>query len=655
MMALFFKKGAIYMSAIWGIINFNNEMVASEQIEKFESVFKEKCILDSVNTLQNFSVYMGFGNQHVTGNSSSEDLPLYDDTNSFYLNADCILDNRSELLKLLNINDASVSDGYILKLCYQKYGIGFLNYIRGIYSISVFDRSDGTFYLASDHTACRSIYYYFKDNVVYFSTLIEPVIRACPDISINELYIKDFLMAPGLMPNTYPGDTPYTGVYQLKPAHYIKISNLTVSEHRYFDINAHTSDFNIKNIDDCKEKFMEVYNDCIASAINTDKNVAICLSSGFDSSSSAVLASLQLKKDNKNLYSYTYVPKETSEDTGISYHYFDETDDVLSLCSMYDNILPSFVSNNGKNCISELKSTQRLMEIPFKAVVNMPNLREIYRLSYKNNCRIVLSGQYGNSTVSYGNIESILYDLYENRRYITFYRYLNNYCKHVVPQSRKKALKNIVAHFKKIKSKTSSTLNLMCQNPFVKKEVFDNYPLSSRFKHIEEILQYAGYPDNKKRYLNSLNMYTPLMYIGAYETKLGLSEGIVVRDASRDIRMQIFCASVPYKYFAYNGNPRFFVRGFFKDLLPASYTNIWPRYGVQNSDWFSRIHRDHSQVYEIVKELCSYKNIDKYIDKELLLKFMESICDNSCLDNRENYAYMQEALNVLSLCYFLQF
>ena len=84
------------------------------------------------------------------------------------------------------------------------------------------------------------------------------------------------------------------------------------------------------------------------------------------------------------------------------------------------------------------------------------------------------------------------------------------------------------------------------------------------------------------------------------ETKLGLYYGIFLRDPTKDVRMLRFCYALPYKYFAYMGEPRWLIRGNCKDLLPADLINDWMRYSVQNYDYLDRIERDWDDVKKII-------------------------------------------------------
>ena len=92
-----------------------------------------------------------------------------------------------------------------------------------------------------------------------------------------------------------------------------------------------------------KEKFLDTYSRAAQKAVRTDDNVGISLSSGFDSSSVAALASIELEKEKKTLYSYTYVPfYEINKEAYPENFVLDETEAVKKFAGKYPNIIANF-------------------------------------------------------------------------------------------------------------------------------------------------------------------------------------------------------------------------------------------------------------------------------------------------------------------------
>jgi len=183
--------------------------------------------------------------------------------------------------------------------------------------------------------------------------------------------------------------------------------------------------------------------------------------------------------------------------------------------------------------------------------------------------------------------------------------------------------------------------NYKPDNPFLSERILENYPLQKRYKAGElEVL--ADIPVSQKYYKQYLYKKALYTYIGELETKLGLATGIQLRDPTRDIRMLEFCANLPYHLFAYHGIPRWLVRENLQDVLPASILENWMRYGVQNSDWLLRIHRDFPDIKKFVQSTFSvFKEHNKnhvlsdLIDDEKVFRFISSAFTDDSADSSE--------------------
>ncbi len=637
------------MSAIWGICTTKPEKNMCSIMETMASLFETRCKLD--RTQHKILSHAGFscGLQFITKEAPMELLPIHDKEQKLLFTADCILDNREELLAALHIEDPSTPDGSIAYAAYLNYGLDFLKKLRGLFSIAIYHEDTDTLYIATDPLSQRSLYYYSTKESFCFSTLIDPIRKVHPHIPKNELYLKDFLLAPGMLPNVFPGDTPYQGIYQMLPGHYLTWCNGTLSSHCYWNPQKDLKKHPIKNAATCKKQFIKVYGSCVTSALRTNGETAICLSSGFDSSSVAALASQELQKESKTLYSFTYVPYEHPSNKEMDYFILDETELVKELIKLYPNISAEFLNNEGKHCFEDFDRILEILEIPFKAFVNFPNLFEIYNQARKKGCKVVLNGQFGNSTVSYGDIQTTLYDLYRHKKWFSFYGYLSGYCTKTVPQSRKQALKEMLAYFKHADQcyKQTRELKQEISNPFLTKKILQDYSFSERFEKVADLLKYQDLPELREHRLKSLFSPNPYMFIGAYETKLGLASGVVIRDPTRDLRMLEFCCSVPLEYFTHKGIVRWLMRGAMKDYFPSSYISVWPRYGLQNADWHLRILKDWPTIRKRYEKLLDQNEIPDYFSKSDIEKFLNEV-DQALEDSLTDHNELETPLTFLS-------
>ena len=206
-------------------------------------------------------------------------------------------------------------------------------------------------------------------------------------------------------------------------------------------------------------------------------------------------------------------------------------------------------------------------------------------------------------------------------------KYLNGYCTKTVKQSRRQAWKELDGYFGYADEKRKSNIKLQPKvvHPFVTDAILEDYPFESRFREVADVLLQEDIPDTSETRRKKMSMMASFMYIGAYETKLGLAAGVVVRDPTRDLRMIRFCNQIPYEYFAYNGCVRWLIRGVMKDYLPEQYVTVWPRYGIQNADWHLRILRDWKQVRPCFEAILDKKSEQPYLDCVKIQTFLKKM------------------------------
>lgn len=627
------------MSAIWGIIANDNDFDI-EIINKMGTIYQSYCKVDRIEKDSLKNCYMGCAIQYITKESVSEKLPFIDDENEVAFTADCIVDNRSELIEKLGVADSSVTDSNLIFQAYRTWGIDCVKQIRGLFSFVIHDRRKNVTYLVADQLSNRCLYYYYNNEKLIFSTLIEPIIIAKSDISVNENYIKDYLTAPGLMPNLISDETPYKGIMKVNCGCYIQIDNDGLKEVEYWNPSMPMDDIDCKSASEYGKYFRKLYESCVEDAIRTSGKVAAAMSSGLDSATVATIAANKLKEKNQQLNAYTYVPFDKDVSTRVHGHVCDETQSVLQIVEHNGNIVPHFCNNEGKSSFDEIDKFLKIMEIPFKAFVNLPSLGEIYGKSYEDGCRVILTGQAGNSTVSHGYIDDVLYELYSNHRYIEFLIYLNKYCI-LVKESRKAAFDGCVRYFRyadNISKDTNRKFEYRYDNKFLTDSVLDNYPQEERYKKAG-VTVFEKIPMNGNAYRDGLYKKAIYTYLGELDTKMGLHYGIVLRDPTRDMRIMQFCYRMPYELYAYNGVPRWLIRSNCRDLIPHVILDDYMRYGVQNADWFKRIAKSIDTVIEKIRIELNNDIAHKIVNIEKAEEFLKKV---QCVDNyKDNFEFEQ--------------
>ncbi len=645
------------MSAIWGIVALDTQSKIPENCKNiFEQSYKTTCKLDRYESYSSTNAYIGCGIQFITKEAEAEILPIIDYNKNIVFASDCILDNRNEIIHLLSNHHyteeqlLSSSDGALMYMMYSLYGADCVQYFRGLFSIAVWEYKSHSLTLISDHLAARCLYYIRKNNLIAFSTLLEPLLKIFPDTEPNLDYYKDFLLSPTSSVYMVPGETPYQNIHLMLPASSMKISTNGVHKKIYWELTYKTQALT-GSPKEYETEFMNIYHSCVNDALRTTGEVGIAMSSGLDSSSVGVLAAQKLSTEQKTLYAYTFTPYNKTIKDARAHTISDESALVSEIAGMYPNINTTFLNNEGKNFFDDYGICSNLLEMPYKTGA-VSNHYEICRESAKAGCKILLNGGYGNKTVSFGNIQHILYQLYLNKEYQKLFLWTYHYAKHMkfnYPKLMYRALKGF--HHAK-KQPNPSWESFRPANFYLKKSILENYDLQTRFSN--DIHSTAnGYYMDQRNHHAQLTSPQLLIYLGVFETKFGLNTGLLLRDPTKDIRMLTFCCQLPYTMFACEGIPRWLIRNGFNGLLPDSIIHNWGGHGLLNIDWVSRIQRDWKHIKPNILNTLSAANaypVSQHICTEHLLKDIESFGTDSITDNKT----IVHICAIYNLLYFLQ-
>ncbi len=112
------------MSAITGIIHFNNEPISIEHGTRLMSEL-QKYPADDIQIWHKENAFLGCHAQWITPESVGEQLPFYNYEKQLAITADAIIDNRNELFEKLQVDYSdrkNMTDSELILLSYQKWG-----------------------------------------------------------------------------------------------------------------------------------------------------------------------------------------------------------------------------------------------------------------------------------------------------------------------------------------------------------------------------------------------------------------------------------------------------------------------------------------------------------------------------------------------------
>lgn len=634
------------MSAIWGYIDLNK----NDKYQNCQDIMSEgysKCALDRVETKLLDNGFFACGLQCFCERAQKEPLPVLDYDMGYMFTADIILNGRRALAEDIASHLSSIRgtfafseafegadadrlmtfpDGELAYIAWLIWKEKFVDHITGMFAIAVYDINKREFYMFADHMGTRCINYCIIDGQIFFSTLLMPIVTAMPKdyCAVNERFIAgaESNSSPELC--LFPGDTPFENVYQLCRGSFLKANAKDAEVRDYWNpLNDKIDIFSDKR--ECRSAFRSTFFECVQDAIDTDKNIAATISSGLDSTSVAGVAARKLAKQNRTLYGFTQVPLKDYVSEFEERVVADESKGVKSFLEGYPNIEHCFDDYEGKSAFTEVDRIVSMMEVPVKAMTNLVWIDDILSKASQKGCKVLLIGQFGNGTISRGNILGRVYQELTKGNFKEARKQLAAFGRRY-GVTRRELIRGVFAEFL---NKTFFDLGLnrgykdSYDNKYVKQEVLKKHRI------LEEC--YRQTKQNgfgffiKLRQINAFVLdKVTAQAISIYDTRLSLYHGVMIKDPTRDKRIVELLLRFPEDQFCDDGLERRLVREYLDDIVPAGIRLDPGHRGFQGADAAFRAGKFGREKMETIFQ----EEIWKYVDKDNVEKlFKESKLD----------------------------
>lgn len=608
------------MSAIWGCVDLSGEPLPEELGERMRGPLR-KYKIDRFEIKRLENAVFGCGLQYIHKHSEAEPLPVYDRSEGLLFTADCIIDNRREVAAGLGLPAAKeVPDGALMSLAYSCWREDAPKHVIGSYSFAAYDEKKRELVLSADHTFSRSIYWSRRGAQVYFSTLMEPVLQGLGGApELDETYVAWYLSMPTLATLRDHIRTPFAGISRVAAGSYIRFDAAHERETAYWrpeDARPAPRETD----EQCRARFVALMEKVTGQMLHTSGEVAIQQSGGFDSCAVASFAAPLLAEQGKKLYAHTYVPLEGFVSKySPKYCTTDERPFVKSLCRMYPNIEARFMSFPDTDGFRQMPRLLDALEAPYKSYLNIAWLNEMESAAAERGCRVMLNGQFGNGTISAGSVYTYVKTRLKAGRFIDGFSTLNRYC------LQKGLSRRFVFRYMAGEAFLPDAFRLARaarENPF--KDSFVNLDFARRLGIDKELGRSPdeGIASNELTYKQELKLtynLKPFAQISDSETKMGLLNGLVIRDPTKDIRIIEFCMGLPMER-KVNAVPqtRRLCRVYLADRLPREILPENTPRGRQSLDWPERIAPRWNELYPELEQVCRSPILRRFVDGDKL-------------------------------------
>jgi len=353
---------------------------------------------------------MGHALLSTTPGSLRESLPLWDPLRQLAVTAEARLDNRDELLALLQIGrnpQREMLDSEVILRAYERWGERCPEKLLGDFAFAIWDQPRRTLFCARDHFGVKPLYYYCSKQGFFFASEITALL-SLPQVPrrLNEVRIAQFLAAD--LHDT--SITFYRDILRLSPAHSLTLRDGAVRLHRYWSLDL-AREICRRSNQEYADEFRSIFMDAVRVRLPNGSRVGSLLSGGLDSSS-IVCAARRILAENPGgrLHSFSAVFRDVPES--------DESPYIQSVLDG-GGIEAELVESGNISPLHDLPAMLACQDQPFYA----PNLFlhwALYRAANRRNIHVLFDGLDGDVTVSHGI--GILPELFLKGRWISLAR-----------------------------------------------------------------------------------------------------------------------------------------------------------------------------------------------------------------------------------------
>ena len=647
------------MSAICGIFSLDGRPVAHETSA---AMMKKLGIYhaDAVGNWQKQQVFLGCHAQHITPESVKEILPYHDEETGLTITADAILDNRNELCNLLGISHfyrAGISDSLLILKAYLKWGEECPKYLLGDFAFAIWDSKRQRMFCAVDHTGTRSFYYYRSHRLFAFCTLIKPLF-VLRDITkaYNETWIADFLAKPCVNHQLDPELTPYQNIYLLSAGTSLMVRTYRASKQVYWQVEKQP-ELKMKTDGEYEEAFREVLGEAVHCRLRSIRPVGVMMSGGLDSTSVACMAAKHLAGNGEHLQAFSAVPMTGYRDWLPAFRRADETPYIEAVQEYSGNIDVTYCRFDGKHPLTDTDRYLAMLEQPYKVLENLFWVDGIMAAAQEHNIGVMLNGNAGNVTISWGSIQPYLLTLLRTGRWYKLLReslaaakmskrprrmLLQIYKELLLPYRLKKYINKSEHH-----ERCKMLLNLSPINPeFGRRSLvqdrFHRFGYDPLFAKQLDCLE-----ERKQRLSPDLFSHGSVMF-----TKQSLAYRMVSRDPTADKRVIEFCLSVPDSQYVRDGKERFLLRRAMAGMLPDKVRLNDAVRGRQSADWTQRVQSSWSELAAEIRNIGTREAEKKYLDIARIQRELTNY--NSLKDNAADDSNLRMLIRSLIFSRFLR-
>jgi len=494
--------------------------------------------------------------------------------------ADLRLDNRPELCAQLGLSGshaAALSDAALVLRSLERWGDDAIARIHGDFAIAWWDPRRRRLTLARDCLGQKPLHYSAGKGFFAFASMAKGLhaleaVPVAPDLEAVAAFVA-------LIPESGP-ETFFRGVGKVRAGHIVTITPDGIRSERWWRPSVPVSGG--RNSADYAEGLRHHFDQAVSDRLGDGGDtVGSHLSAGLDSGCVTATAAVLLAASGRRLTAFTAVPRAGYDGPAPPKTIIDEGPIAAELAAMYPNV-DHVIVRNGGSPVADLDRNFFLYERP---VLNLCNMQWAHRILDEARARkigVLLTGQYGNMSISYGGLP-LLHQLLARGHWARLAREAI-------------ALRRNGTHLRLIASQALgpmlpkplwTALNRLRGRGFrladysaIAPDAIERMQLLRRAAERGFDMSHRPRRDPVAERLWVLHRVD----LGNYNKGTLAGWGVEQRDPTADRRLIEYCLSVPVDQYLRAGVTRALARTAFADRLPPSVRNE-ERRGYQGADW----------------------------------------------------------------------
>jgi asparagine synthase (glutamine-hydrolysing) len=200
------------------------------------------------------------------------------------------------------------TDTEVILAGYEKWGIGVVSKLKGMFAFCLLNLSKNKLYLVRDRFGIKPLYYTIQNDKLFFGSELKAIFASNmvqKDIdfsSLADFFVYRYIPSP---------KTIWKNIFKIPPANYVSIdlNNLSFKEIEYWKLNSKENEFSESEI---ISKVNSILSNSVLQHTRSDVPIGSFLSGGYDSS--ALVLFMKKLKLNPTTFSIGFSNWEKSED-----------------------------------------------------------------------------------------------------------------------------------------------------------------------------------------------------------------------------------------------------------------------------------------------------------------------------------------------------